>query len=611
MSTATATAANAPLPLPPERAALLAQLVDGLDSAALHWLSGYAAGLATQPRQPSRVLHAVASASAQPSIAGEQATIVFGSQTGNAKRCAEQLQRELDTAGLPTRLLRADAYPVRELVNERLLYLVFSTQGDGEPSDDARGFVEFLSGRRAPNLPELAYAVLGLGDSSYPQFCAIGTRLDVRLAELGARRLQPVAAADLDIETVATPWQVHALHDAREHLSQSAPAVSVTSPSVTSLRAVIAPAWSRDRPFEAELLGSQTITARNSSKQVRHLELSLAGSDLRYEPGDAVGVWPHNPPPLVDAILKTLALDGDEVVAQGHDSLPLRHWLLERRELTRLPKPFLVGHAMRAQNDALHSLLKPDHSAHLQQLLVEHQVIDVLNDYPARWPAAELVSALRPLTPRLYSIASSQKAVGEEAHLTVAHVQYQRGDSLRWGAASHWLATASEGARLPVYIESNERFRLPADSQRDLIMIGPGTGVAPFRGFVQDRVADGASGRHWLLFGAARFQSDFLYQLEWQQALKSGQLHRLDLAFSRDQPQKIYVQQRLREQGRDVYDWLQDGAHLYVCGATAMARDVHAALLDVIVQQGGKSQEDAEDYLAQLQQQGRYARDVY
>lgn len=595
----------APLPLSPDRAVILAQLVDGLDAAALHWLSGYTAGLAAQPQRSGRALHAVASA-ALPTL-GPQATIVYGSQTGNARRSAEQLHRELEAAGLPARLLRADAYPVRELAGERLLYLVFSTQGEGEPSDDARGFFEFLLGRRAPKLPELSYSVLGLGDSSYPQFCVIGERLDARLAELGARQLQSFAAADLDVDTVAAPWHAQALVHARTQLN------TVTSPvNVTALRAVAGSAtWSRERPFSAEVLANQRITARDSGKDIHHFELALAGSDLRYEPGDSLGVWPQNPPALVEAVLRTLALDGDAVVTHAEDALPLRQWLSGRRELTRLARPFLLRHAERAGSASLDALLSANNRAHLQRMQAEHQVIDVLQQHPAAWSASDLVAALQPLAPRLYSIASSQKAVGDEAHLTVAHVQYQRDESQRWGAASHWLASTADGASLPVYVESNERFRLPADRSRDLIMIGPGTGVAPFRAFVQDRVADGARGRHWLLFGNTHFRSDFLYQLEWQQALKSGQLHRLDLAFSRDQPQKIYVQQRLRQSGRDLFAWLQDGAHLYVCGATAMARDVHAALLEVIAEHGGMSPDDAQDHLSQLQQQGRYTRDVY
>ncbi len=583
---------------------LLAQLVDGLDAPALQWLSGYAAGLAAQPQRGYHGLHAIAARVA--SNAGQQATIVYGSQTGNARRSAEQLQRELEAAGVRARLLRADAYPVRELGAEHLLYLVFSTQGEGDPSDDARGFIEFLSSRRAPKLPELVFAVLGLGDSSYPQFCVIGQRLDARLAELGARRLQAFAAADLDIDTVAAPWRTQALLDAREQL-----ATTTMSGSVVPLRSVATATSSRERRFASELIANQRITSRGSDKDVRHIELSLSGSGLHYEPGDALGVWARNPTRLVDEVLLTLALDGDSAVTHGGDTLPLRQWLSERRELTRLSRSFMMQHAAHADSAVPAQLLLPGNATQLQAMLGEHQVIDVLQAHPGAWSAHEFVAALRPLAPRLYSIASSQKAVGDEAHLTVAHVEYQRGVEMRWGAASHWLSSAEDGARLPIYIEPNERFRLPADLSRDLIMIGPGTGVAPFRGFVQDRIADGASGRHWLLFGAAHFRSDFLYQLEWQQALRSGQLHRLDLAFSRDQPQKVYVQQRIREQGRELFAWLEGGAHLYVCGATAMARDVHATLLDVIATHGGSSQDNAADYVSQLQQQGRYARDVY
>ena len=244
--------------------------------------------------------------------------------------------------------------------------------------------------------------------------------------------------------------------------------------------------------------------------------------------------------------------------------------------------------------------------------MADSQIIDLLHDHPGAWTAEALVEALRPLQPRLYSIASSRKAVGDEAHLTVAHVEYQRGDATRWGAASHFLAAREEGAQVQVYIEHNERFRLPADGAKDIIMIGPGTGVAPFRAFVQEREAVAAAGRNWLFFGNPHAREDFLYQVEWQDALKRGALHRLDLAFSRDQATKIYVQHRLREQARELFAWLENGAHLYVCGdATRMAKDVHAALLDVIAVQGGKSAEDANDYLNALQAQGRYARDVY
>ena len=394
--------------------------------------------------------------------------------------------------------------------------------------------------------------------------------------------------------------------------------------TVTPLRPLPASvsAFTRDNPFLAELLVNQRITGRGSdkaasTKDVRHLELSLEGSGLHYEAGDALGVWPVNPPRLVDAVLATLGFDGAQAVGHGGQTLPLRQWLSQRRELTRLSRPFVVAHAAVAHGPELHALLAPEQAAAFSQLLTERQLLDLLLAHPGAWTPDAFVAALRPLAPRLYSIASSPRAVGDEAHLTVAHVEYHvdgsdADDDLRWGAASDFIARAAEGEKIPVFIEANERFRLPKDGARDVILVGPGTGVAPFRGFVQERAATGASGRNWLFFGNPHARSDFLYQLEWQEALRRGELHRLDLAFSRDQAHKVYVQDRIREEGAEVYAWLEGGAHLYVCGdATRMAKDVHAALLEIIANHGSKSAEDANDYLNDLQAQGRYARDVY
>ena len=594
--------------LPPEQARLLAATADTLDAAALWWLSGYAAGLARSRGEgvaaAAPPVHAVATLAP-----AQRLTIVYGSQTGNARRIAETLARQVEAAGLGVRLLRADAYPTRELKQERHLAIVISTQGDGDPPDDARGFFDFVTGKRAPQLPELQYAVLGLGDSSYPQFCAVGRRLDERLAELGAKRWFARGDADLDIDSIATPWLDTALASAREALKPQAPLATVTP-----LRppAAATGAHTRDNPFHAELLVNQRITGRDSGKDVRHIELSLEGSGLHYEAGDALGVWPVNPPALVDAVLTTLELDGAQPVAHGEQALPLREWLSSKRELTRLSRPFVATHAAHARNEELNAMLAPDRAADFARLLAGLQVIDLLRAYPGAWAAEELVAALRPLAPRLYSIASSPRAVGEEAHLTVAHIEYAFDGDTRWGAASGYLARAAEGEKLPVFIERNERFRLPGDGARDVILVGPGTGVAPFRAFVQERAATAARGRNWLFFGNPHARSDFLYQLEWQDALKRGALHRLDLAFSRDQAHKVYVQDRLRERGAEVFAWLEGGAHLYVCGdATRMAKDVHKALLGIIATHGGKSGEDANDYLDHLQAQGRYARDVY
>ena len=615
-ATMPASAQRLPPPLSADQAELLARLSADLDAPRLWWLSGYAAGLAGR-LAPAPPIGSEPTRAAAPTAA---LTIVYGTQTGNARRLAEQLADQCQAAGLEVRLLRADAYPPRELQHERCLYLVISTQGDGDPPDDARALVEFISGKRAPALKELRYAVLGLGDSSYPQFCAIGRQLDARLAELGATRLEARGDADLDFDTVAGPWLERALASAKTAL-QSAPTLA----SVTPLRPLpaIPVAATRETPSAAELLGNQRLTTRDSARDIRHLELSLQGSGLHYEPGDALGVWPRNSPVLVEAVLDTLGLDGDGVIEHGGQALPLRRWLAEQRELTRLARPFLASHASLARSELLERLLASDRPEQLAALLARTQVIDLLQQYPAQWSPPALLAALRPLAPRLYSIASSRKVVGEEAHLTVAHVEYATQAGPRWGAASHFMCASEEGAQLPVYLERNERFRLPQDPSRDVIMVGPGTGVAPFRGFVQERSAVGAQGRNWLLFGNRESRSEFLYQLEWQQALKDGRLQRLDLAFSRDRtralrdgvvefaPAKTYVQHRLREHGRELYAWLENGAHLYVCGAIAMGKDVHATLLEVIARHGSRNADDASDYLNDLARQGRYARDVY
>lgn len=592
-------------PLSTDKGLLLGRLLDGLDRDALWWLSGYTAGLAGRVFELSAVAPREGSTE---SAHGSRASIVYGSQTGNAKRVAERLAGALEADGLAVRLWRADAYPLRQLTSESLLYVIISTQGDGDPPDDSRAFFEHLAGRRAPALAELRYAVLGLGDSSYPQFNAVGRRLDERLAELGAQRLLDRGDADLDFDEVAVPWARAALDHARRVLPEAPPRATVVP-----LRAPAAlPGVSRELPFASEVLANQRITARGSSKNVRHLEISIDGSGLRYEPGDALGVWPRNDPALVADVVAVLGLDAEDVVEHRGEARVLRDWLASHRELTRLARPFVAAHAALRGDGTLNRMLAPNAGTELADLLGSHQLIDLLREYPVRWGADELVAALRPLAPRLYSIASSRKQVGDEVHLTVAEASWHAFGRAHRGVASGHLADAAEGTRIPVYIESNERFRLPADPARDIIMIGPGTGVAPFRAFLQERTAIGARGRHWLLFGNPHFDSDFLYQLEWQEALREGRLQRLDLAFSRDQAARLHVTHRLREHGRELYAWLERGAHLYVCGdATRMARDVHAALLDVIATHGGVDHERAGERLDAWQQQGRYARDVY
>jgi len=596
-------------PLDPERTELLLRVVEGLEPSTLQWLSGFAAGVAHE-RASGRIPAATAAAPAARAEPTARVTVVYGSQTGNSKRIAERLGRAAEAAGLAARVYAAGNYPVKDLAKERLLVMVVSTQGDGDPPDDARGLIEFLHSRRAPRLEQLSYSVLALGDSSYPKFCETGKQVDDRLAALGAKRLVERVDCDVDYDTLAAGWLERVVTGARDALGATS-----SSATVTRLRtAPTEPQFSRDQPFAAEVIGNQAITARGATKEVRHLEISLAGSGLSYLPGDALGVWHDNPPVVVDEVLQALRLHGEQPVELDGTEKPLREWLTTRRELTRLTRPFLTLQAERSQDAGLAAVLQPGHEAELRHTLKDLQVVDVLQRHPGEWDAKSFVQALRPLAPRLYSIASSQEAVGEEAHLTVALVDYTLDRQRRVGAASAHLASLQgEEAKARVFIEHNERFRLPADTSRDVIMIGPGTGVAPFRGFVQHREAQGATGRNWLFFGARHFQSEFLYQTEWQDAVKKGVLNRLDLAFSRDRSiAREYVQDRLRRVGKDLYAWLEGGAYVYVCGdADKMAPDVNAALIDIVAEHGGKSREDAESYVRRLADDRRYLRDVY
>jgi len=592
-----------PLPLlDAERSVLLARLTEGLDAAALNWISGYAAGLAARG---APALAVVPAKDRDVDVAPTRVTVLYGSQTGNAKREAERLAEGLRGEGAEVRLIRADAYLTRELAEERVLFVVISTQGEGEPPDDARGFVEFVSGRRAPKLEQLQFAVLGLGDSSYPQFNAMGRVIDARFEALGAKRLFARGEADVDVATVAAPW----LDQAREQVRALKPASAPTTTSNSTTTNALHATWHKEQPYTAELITNQRITARDSAQDVRHLEIALDPA-LAYEPGDALGVKPRNAAATVERLVARLGWSGHESVRIGDEIRSAHDWLEGHRELTRLHRGFVQQHAARAKSSVLDALLAADATA-FNEWLTARQIDDVLAEFPAEWTPGEFVAALRPLAPRLYSIASSRKVVGDEAHLAVAVFDAQGPFGAQRGVASGFLADTAAGASVPVYVEANERFRLPADASRDVLMIGPGTGVAPFRGFVQERSAVGASGRNWLFFGARHARSQFLYQLEWQAALKAGTLHRLDLAFSRDSAERVYVQQRLSEQGRDVYAWLEGGAHLFVCGAIAMGKSVHAALREIVIEHGGRDAEAADEYLNELQRAGRYARDVY
>jgi len=574
--------------------------LDGLTPAQLQWVSGYVAGLAAQNEAaPSAVARTATDSS-------NTMTILYGSQTGNGRAIAEDLKQSAMSRGFAVKLFSLADYRPANIKRETLISLVVSTHGEGDPPDDAELFHEFLLSGKAPQLNQLKYSVLALGDSSYVNFCQTGRDLDARLSELGAARFVPTLECDLDYDEAVAAWA--------DDVLQALPDVLDSAPSVPHLHAVKPPAvYNRHRPFEAVVLTNQKITGAKSTKDVRHIELSLEDSGLMYEPGDSLAVIADNPPQLIDELLETLGFSGDEEVEVQGATFTIRDALRTKLEITVPNLGFLKVYAELADSQDLRDLLQPDRQAGLSVYLEARQIIDIVREYAAPVSAAEFAATLRKLMPRSYSIASSPLANPDEVHLTVASINYQAFGTEHWGAASTMLADRiAEGDKVSVFVEPNPRFRLPADGQTPVIMIGPGTGVAPFRAFVEQRSELGATGKNWLFFGDRTFHSDFLYQLEWQRFLKHGVLHRMDVAFSRDQADKIYVQHRIEEKGAEVYEWLQQGAAIYVCGdAKNMAGDVHDALVNILVSHGAHDTESAEIYLKDLRRAGRYQRDVY
>jgi sulfite reductase (NADPH) flavoprotein alpha-component len=574
--------------------------LDGLTPAQLQWVSGYVAGLAAQNETTPP---AVAQTAIEPSHA---MTILYGSQTGNGRAIAEELKQNAVSRGFAVNLFSLADYRPANIKRETLISLVVSTHGEGDPPDDAELFHEFLLSGKAPQLKQLKYSVLALGDSSYVNFCQTGRDLDARLSELGATRFVPTLECDLDYDEAVAAWA--------DDVLQALPDVLDSVPGVPRLHAVKPPAvYSRHRPFEAVVLTNQKITGAKSTKDVRHIELSLEGSGLTYEPGDSLAVIADNPPQLIEELLETLGFSGDEEVEVQGAAFTIRDALRAKLEITVPNLGFLKVYAELADSQDLRGLLQSDHQAELSAFLEARQIIDIVREYAAPVSAAEFAASLRKLMPRSYSVASSPLANPDEVHLTVASVNYQAFGTEHWGAASSMLADRiAEGDKVSVFVEPNPRFRLPTDAQTPVIMIGPGTGVAPFRAFVEQRAELGATGKNWLFFGDRTFHSDFLYQLEWQRFLKHGALHRMNVAFSRDQADKVYVQHRIEEQGAEVYEWLQQGAAIYVCGdAKHMAGDVHDALVNVLVSHGGHDTGSAQIYLKDLRRAGRYQRDVY
>ncbi|WP_440874998.1 assimilatory sulfite reductase (NADPH) flavoprotein subunit [Thalassotalea sp. PLHSN55] len=566
----------------------------------LAWASGYLAAKS----EGSSVAVLPTAAAAQPA---STLTILYGSQTGNAKGVAKALAEQAEAAGIMVELKGMGQFKPKSIKNVTHLLIVTSTNGEGEPPDDAIALHEFLASKKAPKLNDLQYSVLALGDTSYEYYCQTGKDFDQYLTKLGATAIAPRVDCDVDYEDAAKAWSDEIIEKAKDLVA----AKEAAAPVVSLAASGVAASFTKQNPYAAELSVSQKITGRDSAKDVRHVEIDLGDSGITYQAGDALGVWFENDSALVEELIAALGLSAEDEIDASGEKLSLSQALIEKFEITQTAVNFITFWAEKSQNKELLALAEDKNAA--REYAANHQVVDVVKAAPATVSAQEFVDSLRKITPRLYSIASSQAEVDEEVHLTVGLVSYQAGEQTRVGGASGFLGQRLEdGDTVKVFIEHNDNFRLPSDGNTPVIMVGPGTGVAPFRAFMQEREAQGAEGDNWLLFGDQTFTQDFLYQVEWQAYLASGLLTKIDLAFSRDQAEKIYVQDRLRENAAEVFAWLERGAHFYICGdMSRMAKDVESTLLTIIEEQGKLSSEDAQQYLKDLRNAKRYQKDVY
>lgn len=575
------------------------------------WLSGYLYGIATARVQTpgtaaGDVVPAIQTAAAKTT---ERITVLYGSQTGNSKKVAAQVAARIRERGREVQVADLNDYPAKNLKQEKIVLLVVSTQGEGDPPVSAEEFHKWLLGPRAPRLEGLQFSVCALGDRSYLKFCQTGKEFDARFEALGATRLSPRADCDVDFEETVATWTEAIL--AKLPAPSTTPAhATITAVPPAAATAPVTARFDRKHPFTAPLLEKIRLNGRGAQKETWHLELSLESSGLLYEPGDALGIYPRNNPALVREVLYAAMLNGDKVIQHEGREAPFREHLLDV-ELSVLTRDLLEKYANWTNQLKLKALL--DDQQALKRFLWGRNVADLLREFPAAMSEATLLGFLRKMPPRLYSIASSLRAHPDEVHLTVAAVRYDFNGRPHQGVASTFLADrVLAGDQVPVFVEHNEYFKLPANDAADIIMVGPGTGVAPFRAFVEERSERGSTGKNWLFFGNPHFETDFLYQTEWLNHLKRGTLDRLDVAFSRDQAEKLYVQHRLGERSRLIFERLENGAFFYTCGdKERMAHDVQQAVLQIIAKESGKGDDYAAEYLKNLKKQRRYLEDVY
>ncbi|MCY1117673.1 assimilatory sulfite reductase (NADPH) flavoprotein subunit [Bacillus safensis] len=598
-------------PFSQEQAELLNQLLPTLTDQQKIWLTGYLSAQAALAGSENTALAPSPSAAAPAQPVSKDVTVLYGSQTGNSEGLAKKTAQHLEEKGFQVTLSSMSDFKPNSLKKINNLLIIVSTHGEGDPPDNALSFHEYVHGRRAPKLDHLSFSVLSLGDSSYEFFCQTGKEFDERLKELGGTRLFDRVDCDLDYDEPFSEW----LQGVASSLSEGEAAANPQESAGTNTQTATSE-YSRTNPFYAEVLENINLNGRGSNKETRHLELSLEGSGLVYEPGDSLGIYPTNDPALVDELIKACGWDAEEAVTihKNGDTLPLKEALTSHFEITVLTKPLLQKMASFTKSEALQALLEEGNEEKLKTYIAGRDLVDAARDFgPFEGTAADFTAILRKIPARLYSIASSLKANEEEVHLTIGAVRYDAHGRERQGVCSILCAERLEpGDTLPVYIQHNQNFKLPENPDAPIIMVGPGTGIAPFRSFMQEREEVGADGKSWLFFGDQHFVTDFLYQTEWQKWLKDGVLTKMDVAFSRDSDEKVYVQHRMKRQSKELFEWLEQGAYVYVCGDEKhMAHDVHDTLLSIIQEEGAMSKEKAESYLANLQQQKRYQRDVY